>query len=71
VVGGSPGTVPAGQGWGGQAWKLQWEVGKLAGRSFWVEGGRGWELHDELELASSNGGLFSVCVQEGAWLPLL
>jgi hypothetical protein len=34
-------------------------------------GRSGWELHDELELANCNGGLFRTWVQEGAQLPLL
>jgi hypothetical protein len=66
VVGSGAGTVPARQGWRGRAWKLQWEVGKLDGGLIWAEGGRGWELHNELELASGNGGLFGRVCRKGA-----
>jgi hypothetical protein len=34
-----------------------------------VEGGQGWELHDELELAGGNGGLFRRACRKGPGCP--
>jgi hypothetical protein len=36
-----------------------------------VEGGRGWELHDELELAGGNGSCFGCAHKKGLSCPFI